>query len=87
MLCLRQDLYGEQLLVVTPWAACIVAVLAAALIAFILGIPVSKLKGTLSGHGHPGFWYSHLPGGSGLEYFGEADGISEVPGFHNFACQ
>ena len=40
-----QDIYGGPLLVVTPWAACLIAILAAVLIAFLLGIPVLKLKG------------------------------------------
>ncbi|MDP3696309.1 MAG: branched-chain amino acid ABC transporter permease, partial [Desulfocapsaceae bacterium] len=42
--CLQagQDVYGDPLLVVTPWVACIFAILAALAIAFILGIPVLK---------------------------------------------
>ena len=41
----RQSLYGETLLNVQPWPACIIAVTVAIVIAFILGIPVLKLKG------------------------------------------
>jgi len=45
MLKTTQDLSGDQLLTVAPWAACLCAVAAAALIALIIGIPVLKLKG------------------------------------------
>ncbi len=41
----KEDIYGDSLLVFDPWVACIAAVLAAALIAWIIGIPVLKLKG------------------------------------------
>ena len=40
-----QDIYGEALVVIAPWAACLVAIITAGLIAWILGIPVLKLKG------------------------------------------
>ena len=45
MLLASKDVYGESLLVVTPWAACCAAIFTAALIAFVIGIPVLKLKG------------------------------------------
>ncbi len=75
------DLYGEALLVVTPWAACIVAVVAAALIAVIIGIPVLKLKGHYLAMATLGFGIIIYRVALALEYFGEADGISEVPPF------
>ena len=40
-----QDLYGEVLVTVAPWAAALGAVSAAALVALAIGIPVLKLKG------------------------------------------
>ncbi|BCO07956.1 branched-chain amino acid ABC transporter permease [Desulfolithobacter dissulfuricans] len=76
-----QDLYGEQLLVVSPWAACIAAVSVAALIAFVLGIPVLKLKGHYLAMATLGFGTIIYRIVLASEYFGEADGISEVPGF------
>ncbi len=79
-----QDLYGEQLLVFAPWAACILAVLAAAAIAFVLGIPVLKLKGHYLAMATLGFGIIIFRIGLASEYFGEADGISEVPGFTIF---
>ena len=84
MLVSGQDLYGEQLLVITPWAACIAAVMTAALIAFVLGIPVLKLKGHYLAMATLGFGTIIYRVALASEYFGEADGISEVPGFMLF---
>lgn len=81
LLVTSQDIYGETLMTVTPWAACIVAVLAAALIAFLLGIPVLKLKGHYLAMATLGFGIIIYRVVLASEYFGEADGISEVPGF------
>ncbi len=76
-----QDLYGDALLVVTPWAACIVAVLTAACIAVIIGIPVLKLKGHYLAMATLGFGIIIYRVALAMEYFGEADGISGVPAF------
>jgi len=76
-----QDMYGETFLVVTPWAACILAIITAALIAFVLGIPVLKLKGHYLAMATLGFGIIIFRIVLASEYFGEADGISEVPGF------
>ena len=76
-----QDLYGEQLLTIAPWPACIFAVLVAALIAVILGVPVLKLKGHYLAMATLGFGIIIYRIALATEYFGEADGISEVPGF------
>lgn len=76
-----QDIYGEAFLVVTPWAACVFAVTVAALIAFVLGIPVLKLKGHYLAMATLGFGIIIFRVVLASEYFGEADGISEVPGF------
>lgn len=81
LLAAGQDLYGEELLVVTPWAACIAAVLVATLIAFVLGIPILKLKGHYLAMATLGFGIIIYRIVLASEYFGEADGISEVPGF------
>ncbi|WP_456385377.1 branched-chain amino acid ABC transporter permease [Desulfolithobacter sp.] len=81
MLMAGQDLYGEQLLVVSPWAACVAAVSVAAFIAFVLGIPVLKLKGHYLAMATLGFGTIIYRIVLASEYFGEADGISEVPGF------
>lgn len=76
------DLYGEELLVVSPWAACIAAVAAAGIIAYVLGIPVLKLKGHYLAMATLGFGVIIYRVVLASEYFGEADGISEVPGFN-----
>ena len=81
MLKIAQDLSGEQLLTVAPWAACGFAVAAAALIALIIGTPVLKLKGHYLAMATLGFGTIIYRILLASPYFGEADGISEVPGF------
>lgn len=76
-----QDIYGSELVVIAPWAACLVAVTAAALIAWLLGIPVLKLKGHYLAMATLGFGIIIYRIVLASEYFGEADGISEVPAF------
>lgn len=76
-----QNFAGEQLITVEPWAACCCAVTAAALIALIIGIPVLKLKGHYLAMATLGFGTIIYRILLASRYFGEADGISEVPGF------
>ncbi len=76
-----QDLYGAQLLTVAPWAAAAAAVIAAALVALVLGVPVLKLKGHYLAMATLGFGIIVYRLVLASEYFGEADGISGVPGF------
>lgn len=80
----RQSLYGEALLNVHPWPACIIAVSTAIIIAFILGIPVLKLKGHYLAMATLGFGIIIYRVVLAAEFFGEADGISEVPPFQLF---
>lgn len=84
MLAAKQDLYGEELLVMVPWAACIAAVVVAAVIAFVIGVPVLKLKGHYLAMATLGFGIIIYRVALASAYFGEADGISEVPGFTLF---
>jgi len=79
-----QDIYGEALMVIAPWAACLVAIITAGLIAWILGIPVLKLKGHYLAMATLGFGVIIYRIVLASEYFGEADGISEVPAFPLF---
>lgn len=81
MLMSGKDLYGGKLLVVSPWAAAMVAVCSAAIIAVIIGIPVLKLKGHYLAMATLGFGIIIYRVVLALPYFGEADGISEVPPF------
>ncbi|MDJ0811564.1 MAG: branched-chain amino acid ABC transporter permease [Desulfobacterales bacterium] len=76
-----EDIYGDALMAVSPWAACILAVVTAGLIALILGIPVLKLKGHYLAMATLGFGIIIYRIVLASEYFGEADGISEVPPF------
>jgi branched-chain amino acid transport system permease protein len=77
----RQSLYGEALLNVQPWPACLTAITAAVVIAFLLGIPVLKLKGHYLAMATLGFGIIIYRVVLAAEFFGEADGISEVPAF------
>jgi branched-chain amino acid transport system permease protein len=81
LLVARQDIYGDALLVMNPWAAGLAAVLCAALIAWVLGIPVLKLKGHYLAMATLGFGIIIFRVVLACAYFGEADGISEVPPF------
>jgi len=76
-----QDIYGDSLLVFEPWAACIIAVLLALVIAYIIGIPVLKLKGHYLAMATLGFGIIVYRVFLASEIFGEADGISGVPAF------
>ncbi|MFO7605748.1 MAG: branched-chain amino acid ABC transporter permease [Desulfurivibrionaceae bacterium] len=80
-LAARQDLYGEAILSFQPWAAAIIAVSLAGVIALIIGIPVLKLKGHYLAMATLGFGIIVYRVFLASEIFGEADGISEVPGF------
>ena len=79
-----KDLYGAALVTVHPWAACIAAVLAAGLIALIIGGPVLKLKGHYLAMATLGFGIIISRVVLASRYFGEADGTSGVPGFTLF---
>ena len=77
----RQDLYGQSLLSVHPWAACIVAALLALVISWAIGIPVLKLKGHYLAMATLGFGTIIYSLVLGTQSFGAADGISGVPPF------
>ena len=78
----RQDIYGDSLLVMEPWVACIVAVLLAGIIAYIIGTPILKLKGHYLAMATLGFGIIVYRVFLASEIFGEADGISGVPAFN-----
>ena len=80
----RTGLYGDKLLTVHPWAACIIAVLTAGVIALAIGGPILKLKGHYLAMATLGFGIIIYRIALASVYFGEADGISEVPGFQLF---
>ena len=45
LLMQRQDIYGADILAFSPWPAFFVAILLTGIIAFLIGLPVIRLKG------------------------------------------
>lgn len=76
-----QNLYGDSILYLSPWIAFIAALVLAALIAFLIGIPVLKLKGHYLAMATLGFGVIIEKIVRGSKIFGGADGITNVPGF------
>jgi branched-chain amino acid transport system permease protein len=77
----QPDLYGGTVLLVHPWVACALAVVLVMALAFLVGIPVLKLKGhylAMATLGVGTIIYSIALGSARL---GAADGISGVPAF------
>jgi branched-chain amino acid transport system permease protein len=81
ILNLREDLYGAQILSFHPWVGVILSLVLAALIAYIIGIPVLKLKGHYLAMATLGFGIIVYRIVLGTPLFGEADGVSDVPPF------
>ncbi len=80
----RSDLYGGSVLTMHPWAACVIAILAAMAIAFAIGGPVLKLKGHYLAMATLGFGIIVYRIVIGTTFLGAADGISDVPPFAVF---
>jgi branched-chain amino acid transport system permease protein len=76
-----QDLYGTDILSVRPIYAGIFAVLFTIVAAYLIGIPVLKLKGHYLAMATLGFGIIIYRVVLGTPLFGEADGISDVPPF------
>ena len=85
MLRVAEDMFGDILLTMSPWPACIIALFTAAFVAVVLGIPVLKLKGHYLAMATLGFGVIVYRLVLATEFFGEADGISEVPAFQLFS--
>ncbi len=81
LLIAAQDLYGDPVLYVNPWIAALLAIFLTVIIAFLIGIPVLKLKGHYLAMATLGFGIIIFRIVLATEIFGEADGLSEVPGF------
>lgn len=79
MLTERQDLYGAQILSFTPWPAFVISLLLTGGIAFLIGLPVIRLKGHYLAMATLGFGLIVYRIVLGAEIFGQADGISNVP--------
>jgi len=81
LLASRKDLYGAEILYVHPWASCIIAVSFAAGVAWLVGGPVLKLKGHYLAMATLGLGIIVYRVVLGSAIFGEADGLSDIPGF------
>jgi branched-chain amino acid transport system permease protein len=78
---LEKNTYGAEILHVSPWVSLIVAVLMTAVVAFLIGIPILKLKGHYLAMATLGFGIIVYRIVLGTRMFGEADGISDIPPF------
>jgi branched-chain amino acid transport system permease protein len=85
LLVAGQDLYGGDLLVVRPLAACVIALLVTVGIAYLVGKPVLKLRGHYLAMATLGFGTIVYKVVLGSSLLGAADGISDIPSFPLFA--
>jgi branched-chain amino acid transport system permease protein len=81
VLVARPDLYGGEVLTVHPWVAFLVAIAAALVVGFAIGIPVLKLKGHYLAMATLGFGTIVYGVVLGTESLGAADGLGSVPPF------
>jgi branched-chain amino acid transport system permease protein len=75
----RQDLYGATVVSFSPWLAFVAALLLAGLGAFLIGLPVIRLKGHYLAMATLGFSLVIYRVVLGTKVFGQADGICNVP--------
>jgi branched-chain amino acid transport system permease protein len=81
VLLARTDPYGGELLVVHPLVACVLALTLAVVLAFVVGIPVLKLKGHYLAMATLGVGTIVYSMALGTQWLGAADGITSVPPF------
>jgi branched-chain amino acid transport system permease protein len=81
ILAARETTYGTRIVHVSSWLSFIAAISSTIVIAFMIGIPVLKLKGHYLAMATLGFGTIIYRVLLGTKIFGEADGISNVPGF------
>ena len=79
-----ESLYGEEILYLSPWIVFLFALVITGVIAFLIGLPVLKLRGHYLAMATLGFGAIIYRIVLSLKFFGEADGISGVPGFTLF---
>lgn len=79
-----KDSYGADIIYISPWVSLVAAVIITIVIAYLIGIPILKLKGHYLAMATLGFSIIIYRIVLGSSIFGEADGISEVPGFTLF---
>ncbi len=76
------DPYGRSIQYISPWLTLFIASLITLVIAYLIGIPILKLKGHYLAMATLGFGIIVYRIALGSSIFGEADGISDVPAFH-----
>ena len=81
----RVGLYGDDILAFSPWIAFLAALLVAVIIAFLIGSPVTRLKGHYLAMATLGFGIIVHAIVLGTRILGESDGITNVPPFPLFA--
>ena len=81
MLAERRDLYGASILSFAPWAGFLAAMCLAGIIAFLIGLPILRLKGHYLAMATLGFGLIIYRIVLAAPIFGQADGISNVPPF------
>ena len=81
ILILSKNSYDEEILYFSPWLAFILSIIITVIIAVLIGIPVLKLKGHYLAMATLGFGTIIYKIVLGSRIFGEADGITDIPGF------
>jgi branched-chain amino acid transport system permease protein len=81
ILTLGHNTYGDDILYLSPLISFFLAIFISAVIAFLIGIPVLKLKGHYLAMATLGFGTIIYRTVLGTRFFGEADGITNIPGF------
>lgn len=76
---LKEDVFGNSVMVVTPWAAFLTAMLLTGAVAALLGYPVLRLRGHYLAMATLGFGLIVYRMVLGLTITGASDGISGVP--------
>jgi branched-chain amino acid transport system permease protein len=77
----RAQLFGGEVLVVHPWVALLCAIALSGVLAFVLGIPVLRLKGHYLAMATLGVGSIVFSVTLGTSFLGAADGITGVPPF------
>lgn len=81
----KEDLFGSQVMIVTPWAAFFAAMLLTFLVACLIGYPALRLKGHYLAMATLGFGIIVQKIVLGSSVLGAADGITNVPEWKLFA--
>ena len=84
LLITKETLYGDTVIYLSPWISFIAAILIAGVTAYVLGVPVLKLKGHYLAMATMGFGIIIYRIVLGTGIFGEADGLSLGPAFTLF---